>query len=163
MHKYIYFLVIFLIYQTSSFSKVSDVNKFDQKNLLAWSTMYDNIYESPDAPSEDVINDDDLLDGWTILQKKKREREKAQAELEAKMGDKAQGAGEIFLMAGSKNDAERIETMNDVNATMTKKERLHTIRKSDGPVNQQDLPDEKLKIRSQLNQQYKEAENTRGK
>ena len=33
MHKYIYFLVIFLIYQTSSFSKVSDVNKFDQKNL----------------------------------------------------------------------------------------------------------------------------------
>ena len=118
--------------------------------------MYDNIYESPDAPSEDVINDDDLLDGWTILQKKKREREKAQAELEAKMGDKAQGAGEIFLMAGSKNDAERIETMNDVNATMTKKERLHTIRKSDGPVNQQDLPDEKLKIRSQLNQQYKD-------
>jgi len=33
MHKYIYFIVIFLIYQTSSFSKVSDVNKFDQKNL----------------------------------------------------------------------------------------------------------------------------------
>ena len=33
MHKYIYFLVIFLIYQTSSFSKVSDVNNFDQKNL----------------------------------------------------------------------------------------------------------------------------------
>ena len=33
MHKYIYFFVIFLIYQTSSFSKVSDVNKFDEKNL----------------------------------------------------------------------------------------------------------------------------------
>ncbi len=33
MHKYTYFLIIFLIYQTSSFSKVSDVNKFDQKNL----------------------------------------------------------------------------------------------------------------------------------
>ncbi len=33
MHKYIYFLVIFLIYQTSSFSKVSDVNKFNEKNL----------------------------------------------------------------------------------------------------------------------------------
>ena len=33
MHKYIYFLVIFLLYQTSSFSKVSDVNKFNQKNL----------------------------------------------------------------------------------------------------------------------------------
>ena len=128
----------------------------DQKNLLAWSTMYDNIYESPDAPDEDVINDDDLLDGWTISQKKKREREKAQAELEKKMGDKAQGAGEVFLMAGSSKDAERIESLNDINATMTKKDRLNTIRKSDGPVNQQDLPDEKLKIRNQLNQQYKD-------
>ena len=33
MHKYIYLFIIFLLYQTSSFSKVSDVNKFDQKNL----------------------------------------------------------------------------------------------------------------------------------
>ena len=34
MHKYIYFLVIFLIYQTSSFSKVSDANKFDQMSTI---------------------------------------------------------------------------------------------------------------------------------
>ena len=33
MHKYIYLFVIFLLYQTSSYSKISDVNKFDQKNL----------------------------------------------------------------------------------------------------------------------------------
>ena len=33
MHKYIYIFIIFLLYQTSSFSKISDVNKFDQKNL----------------------------------------------------------------------------------------------------------------------------------
>ena len=33
MHKYIYLFIIFFLYQTSSFSKISDVNKFDQKNL----------------------------------------------------------------------------------------------------------------------------------
>ena len=33
MHKYIYLFIIFLLYQTSSFSKISDVNKFDPKNL----------------------------------------------------------------------------------------------------------------------------------
>ena len=33
MHKYIYLFIFFLLYQTSSFSKISDVNKFDQKNL----------------------------------------------------------------------------------------------------------------------------------
>ncbi len=33
MHKYIYLFIFFLLYQTSSFSKISDVNKFNQKNL----------------------------------------------------------------------------------------------------------------------------------
>ena len=33
MRKYIYLFIFFLLYQTSSFSKISDVNKFDQKNL----------------------------------------------------------------------------------------------------------------------------------
>ena len=33
MHKYIFFFVIIFLYQTSSFSKISDVNKFDKKNL----------------------------------------------------------------------------------------------------------------------------------
>ena len=33
MYKYIFFFIIFFLYQTSSFSKISDVNKFDKKNL----------------------------------------------------------------------------------------------------------------------------------
>jgi len=33
MQKYVYFFIIFLLYQTSSFSKISDSEKFDQKNL----------------------------------------------------------------------------------------------------------------------------------
>ncbi len=33
MYKYIFFFIIFFLYQTSSFSKISDVDKFDKKNL----------------------------------------------------------------------------------------------------------------------------------
>ena len=33
MYKYILFFIIFFLYQTSSFSKISDVDKFDKKNL----------------------------------------------------------------------------------------------------------------------------------
>ena len=33
MQKYVYFFIIFLLFQTSSFSKISDLEKFDQKNL----------------------------------------------------------------------------------------------------------------------------------
>ena len=54
----------------------------DQKNILVWSSMYDNIQESMDCPTEDVINDDDLLDGWFIVQKRKRDEEKAKSEVD---------------------------------------------------------------------------------
>ena len=44
--------------------------------------MYDNIQESLDYPSEDVVEDDDMLDGWLIIQKQKRDKERAVSELE---------------------------------------------------------------------------------
>ena len=44
------------------------------KNIVMWSQLYDNVQESMDAPTKDVIKDDDLLDGWLIVQGKKREK-----------------------------------------------------------------------------------------
>ena len=48
----------------------------DQKNIVVWSRMYDSVHESQDAPSEAVIADHDMLDGWFILQKRKRDKDK---------------------------------------------------------------------------------------
>src|SRR5690606_30951918 len=101
----------------------------DQKNILIWSKMYDNIQESPDCPSDDVVDDDDMLDGWFILQKRKREKDRAEAELESSTkSQKIKNASEVFVMTSQK-DADRVERMNDTTASMIKKQRLETIKK----------------------------------
>jgi len=47
----------------------------NQRNMLTWSRVYDNINESLDCPLDFVIEDDDMLDGWLLIQKNKREKE----------------------------------------------------------------------------------------
>lgn len=126
----------------------------DQKSILVWSRMYDNIHESMDCPSEDVINDDDMLDGWFIVQRQKREKQHAEAELENSVkNEKIKNASEIFVMAGSKKDAERINNMNDGGGKIVKKQRESLI-KQKGSVSQGDFQDEKIKLSSQSTQMY---------
>lgn len=128
----------------------------DQKSILVWSRMYDNIHESMDCPSEDVINDDDMLDGWFIIQRQKREKQQAEAELENSVkNEKIKNASEIFVMASSKRDAERINNMNDAGGKIVKKQRESLI-KQKGSVSQGDFQDEKIKLSSQSTQMYKD-------
>lgn len=44
---------------------VSSFN-LNQKALIYWSRVYDSVYEDANKPSEDVIQDDDLLDDWLL-------------------------------------------------------------------------------------------------
>ena len=127
----------------------------DQKNILIWSRMYDNIQESMDCPSDDVIADDDMLDGWFIVQRKKQEKERAERELDSSTkNSKITNADEVFVMAGSQNDIDRINTMNSTTGQMTKKERMAVIQKQ-GEAKDLDFRDQQLKVRRQSNEQYK--------
>ena len=46
----------------------------EQKTLCVWSKVYDNVYESSECPPENCINDDDYLDSWFIIQRRKRKQ-----------------------------------------------------------------------------------------
>jgi len=128
---------------------------FNQKNLLIWSQMYDNIQESLDCPANDVIDDDDMLDGWFIVQSKKRDKEKSEREFENSVkSEKIKNASEIFVMANSKKDKDRIEGMNNVHGTNIKRQRSELI-KQKSTVGQEEFMDEKLRIQSQSTQMYK--------
>ncbi len=129
----------------------------NQKVLLVWSQIYDNIQESMDCPSNDVISDDDMLDGWFIVQSKKREKEKIESEFEdSTKSDKIRNSDEVFVMAGSTADVGRIENMNDIGGKMTIKQREATMKRSQGrPVTQNEFTDEKIKLQNQKTQQYK--------
>jgi uncharacterized small protein (DUF1192 family) len=129
---------------------------YNQKNLVIWSQMYDNIQESLDCPTKDVIDDDDMLDGWFIIQSKKRDKEKADKEFEESVkSDKIKNSSEVFVMASSDKDVDRIDSMNNIHGQMIKKQRSAIIQKR-GSVEQQYFPDEQLKLRSIETNQFKD-------
>tara|TARA_R110000824_G_scaffold10146_3_gene45068 strand:+ start:1475 stop:2524 length:1050 start_codon:yes stop_codon:yes gene_type:complete len=80
----------------------------DQKHIIIWSRIYDSVYESQECPNEEVIEDDDMIDGWLTLQNRKREEDKknSQSERSDAKGD------EVYIVADTQSDAQRIYGMN---------------------------------------------------
>ena len=58
----------------------------EQTSLCMYCRMYDNVYEHPEKPTEQVIDDDDMLDGWFAKQRKQMEEDKQRKELEKVSG-----------------------------------------------------------------------------
>ena len=127
----------------------------DQKNLMVWSRMYDNVYESMECPTDDVIEDDDMLDGWFIVQRKKREKDKAEQEISNQTSNpKISSSQEIFVFADNEESAKKINETNSVHAQHVKRERMAVLQ-GQGEAVDSDFQDQKIKIRAQQNQMYK--------
>jgi hypothetical protein len=127
----------------------------NQKNLVIWSQIYDNIQESMDCPNDDVIKDDDLLDGWFLIQAKKREKEKLEKDFENETkNEKIKNAGEVYVVVNpnDKDAINKVESMNDPISKIIKKQRLDVINKKGGAY-QHDFPDEKQKMQMQITNQ----------
>jgi hypothetical protein len=54
---------------------LSELN-INQKMLLYWSRVYDSVYEDPECPDVDIIEDDDKLDDWLANRDIKRKEDK---------------------------------------------------------------------------------------
>ena len=119
-----------------------------------WSGLYDSVYESPDAPAEEIIKDDDLLDGWLIHQRRKSEQDKKKQKAEGILG-KNSDADDVFVMAHNREDALEVESLNDDVGTMIKKERKSVKDQADGLVKDSQLPDVRRGIMAQAREQFK--------
>lgn len=122
----------------------------DQRTLVNYSKMYDNVYEHPDCPEDSVINDDDVLDGWFIFQKKKREREQKQSQFNStSKKNKLDNAQEIFLMPNENQTIEDIMDLNDPIAKARFKQKINYINKVNGSVDEAKLPDVQMDLMNQ--------------
>jgi hypothetical protein len=130
---------------------------FEQQTLISWSTMYDRIYESPDCPSEEVISDDDMLDGWLLVQKRQREGERQKQELQKKVGGKLGKADDVFLMAETPADAQKIDMLNEPHMVRVKKQRMAEIKSQGGQLLEQQFTDVKMKRTMQLRQAFSQT------
>lgn len=137
----------------------------EQKHLVLLSQMYDNIYKNPECPKDNVIQDDDMLDGWLILQRRKINKEKEEKGLKELIPGFKDGNGENFVfvdnvneLLGSEIKPEDINQFNDAQGNMIKNQRQGVINNSgeDG-VTQSQFLDVKLENRIATNQAFLKA------
>lgn len=123
----------------------------EQRVLINLSRMYDSVYEHPDCPNDEIIMDNDALDGWMIVQKQKREKEKKTQTITG-TGGKANNAAEVFVMATDKEEAQEIFDLNTQEARKTLQEKQKVVLSSDKPIDDILLPDVQRDLQMKINQ-----------
>jgi len=125
----------------------------DQRTTVSVTRMYDNIYDHPECPSDNVIEDDDMLDGWMIHQREKNQKAKKQAQID-EMNPKLKNAQEVFLIPQSKEEIEDIIGLNSPDSLRRMKEKMNYVQQV-GSVDDGNLPDVRMDLMSQASQSRK--------
>lgn len=121
---------------------------YEQKSLVMWSGLYDSLNESPECPTDNVIQDDDLLDGWLTQQRRERESDRKK-----RAGEKYDmEADDIFIPAKTPEEVENIQGLNDQGNDAVVKARHAQIQEV-GEVKHADLIDVKRDLMMQANEQ----------
>lgn len=145
----------------------------DQKAVVLYSRMYDSAYKSTEPPSELIIEDDDLFDGWMIEQKKEYERSKKEKGTKKAFGnnsDKFDNADEIYSIVTQeqkdnkgkyinsftpKESVNEVNDMNSLESKMIKNQRMSAL-KAKGVIQEQHMPDIQRDLAMQANKQMAE-------
>lgn len=99
----------------------------DQKVLCSFSRMYDNMFEHPECPEENVINDDDLTDGWFLFQREKNTKDKKQ-EFLSHIDDRFT---EVFSSAENQDEANSIYSINNQDGDRILRERAAVLKQKE--------------------------------
>lgn len=126
----------------------------DQRSLVSFSQMYDSIQEHPECPDDKVIEDDDMLDGWMIVQKRKVEKMKKQATVDS-INPNLKNAGEVFLFGQKPQEIEEILSLNSREAMSRMNEKIQHIN-AVGSVDDGALPDNRRQIISEAQNMIKQ-------
>lgn len=138
-------------YVNGVFSSSSNDLTDEQKSLISWSEFYDNVGEHPECPKQAIVNDDDALDGWMLVQRNKRQNELDKDEASQKIANpKIAQADEVFIVADKPDDISKTNKLNDDYASMIKRQRESAIKKV-GVASQTDLPDVRQYIQMEFN------------
>jgi len=125
----------------------------DQRTTVSVTRMYDNIYDHPECPSDNIIEDDDMLDGWIIHQREKNQKAKKQAQID-EMNPKLKNAQEVFLIPQSKEEIEDIIGLNSPDSLRRMKEKMNYVQQM-GSVDDGNLPDVRMNLMNQASQSRK--------
>jgi len=125
----------------------------EQKTVLAYSQMYDNINEASETPTDAIIEDDDALDGWLIKQRRASEKRRKETSSEDILSQHS-GADEVYIYSEGKEEAEAIYDLNDPDARYAIVQREEQL-KRDGELDYTEFQDVKMRLNEELNEMMK--------
>lgn len=120
-----------------------------QRSLSLYSKMYENSHSSPECPPDEVFEDDDMFDGWMLLERKNRDSARDKKAADKTLSQHTKGS-EIFLVAENRQDADKIQSINEHGERMKLKTRESELKASDDLILEKDLTDVKMDLRNQL-------------
>lgn len=133
----------------------------DQIALVTWSRVYESCVEAENPPSDEVIGDDDMFDGWLLIRRQETEKSKSEKNnmvTKDRINPKIASADEVFICGAEEGaeegmltleDVQAVEAMNTPEAAAIKKSRMALIAKK-GHVLEAQMPDSQIKILNQL-------------
>ena len=140
--------------KTYLFEKPATELTDEQRTLISFTKMYDAAYESSDPPPDPVFDDDDMFDGWILLQNEKMKQDRQKNNENKALGNRMAKAQELFIMATDKDDAQNIYNMNSSVGKSIITERNNVISKNK-QVDVTQLPDIKQEIQLSANESLK--------
>lgn len=127
----------------------------EQKSFVLYSQMYDSVHSHSECPPDEVVNNDNLLDGWMILNRREAEVQRAEREKESNVSEGMKHHKEVFKMVGSAEEAKEVYELNDDEARATVRARQKAI-KAHGELKQSQLPDVQMELRQQLQEKVQQ-------
>lgn len=123
----------------------------EQIALINVSEMYSKIYEHPNCPNDAIIEDDDALDGWMLLEQRENKKQKEQKGVSNMMSDKIKNSKEVFLMANNdKEQTEAIFDLNDEAGLRSIKHRAEKTQTSNVAIKDSELNDVRQEIQAKI-------------
>jgi len=135
---------------------IQDMNE-DYKNLISIHNMYENVKQHPEAPSSDIIDDNDALDGWFLYHNRKAEKEKKKNTVLNKVGGKVKDKGEVYLISNDANEIKEVMDLNDHSAKQDIKELIKIGQNlSEGEsINWSEVPSVQRQLKKQIQSNHK--------
>lgn len=130
----------------------------EQKTIFSIAAMYDRIHEHPEAPSPEIIEDDDALDGWMINQREQNKKQKEQKGVDTMLSDKVRNSSEVFLLPSNLEEVEKIQELNSPESYGMFKQKVEfVLSNKDKTIQEFELPDVQMKLRQQAQEQMKKG------
>tara|TARA_R110000765_G_scaffold417533_1_gene520153 strand:- start:1463 stop:2473 length:1011 start_codon:yes stop_codon:yes gene_type:complete len=127
-----------------------------QKTLVNWARVYDSIYESTEMPSDEVIMNNEAIDGWFTVQRRKQEDQSKENKK-----DSMPQTGEVFVMAKSKVEIKNVHEMNTQEGKGIIKSREKDL-KQKGSLKEQDFTHVQTNLKMKANQMLSEHHKKKG-